>query len=211
MMQVIGGWSVMATGLGLWAQEEAPLPEPPGSAVPTAAEQLVTAALFRLEASVRYDPSYVVLPYPGGDVPAETGVCTDVVIRSYRQAFAWDLQRLVHEDMNRNFSKYPKRWGLKRPDKNIDHRRVPNLQTFLEREGAALPITEEASDYLPGDVVAWDLNGKGLTHIGIVVPGPEGAAEGGWIVHNIGAGPQRERCLFDWKILGHYRFLPDGE
>ncbi len=171
-------------------------------------DQLAKAAVERSKQQVRYEPAYVVLAYPGGDVPAETGVCTDVVIRSYR-ALGLDLQKLVHEDMRANFSKYPKKWGLSRTDRNIDHRRVPNLQRYFERKGAALPITEEARNYLPGDVVAWDLNGKGLTHIGIVVPAPEGEAEGGWIVHNIGYGPALEQRLFAWKILGHYRFGED--
>ncbi|MEM7014684.1 MAG: DUF1287 domain-containing protein [Verrucomicrobiota bacterium] len=168
-------------------------------------DQLVKAALFRVTQDVRYDPAYVSIEYPGGDVPADTGVCTDVVIRSYR-ALGLDLQKLVHEDMRSNFSKYPKNWGLSRTDRNIDHRRVPNLQRFFKRMGAELPITDSAENYKPGDVVAWDLNGRGLTHIGIVVPGPEGQAAGEWIVHNIGAGPRLERHLFEWKIIGHYRF-----
>lgn len=167
--------------------------------------RLAEAAMARTKVAVRYDPAYVVLAYPGGDVPADTGVCSDEVVRSYR-ALGIDLQVLVHEDMQRNFSRYPKLWGLKAPDKNIDHRRVPNLQRFLDRKGAALPITGAAGDYWPGDLVAWDLNGRGLTHIGIVVPTPPGASGEGWIVHNIGAGPRCERVLFGWKVIGHYRF-----
>ena len=182
--------------LNLWAQE---------AVEPAFYDQLAAAALKRTEAQVRYNPAYVVLKYPGGDVPAETGVCTDVLIRSYR-ALGLDLQKFVHEDMRRNFSKYPKNWGLKRADKNIDHRRVPNLQRFFKRRGAELAITGKAEDYLPGDVVAWDLNGRGLTHIGIIVPAPAGEQTGEWIVHNIGSGPRLERSLFAWKILGHYRF-----
>ncbi len=168
-------------------------------------ERLVSAAIERSKASVRYDPAYVVMDYPGGDVPADTGVCTDVVIRSYR-ALGIDLQVLVHEDMRRNFSRYPKRWGLSRTDRNIDHRRVPNLQTFFQRQGASLPISDQVEDYQPGDLVAWDLTGQGLLHIGIVVRAPEDGGPGGWIVHNIGAGPQWERRLFEWKIIGHYRW-----
>ncbi len=178
-----------------WAQET----------TPSFYDRLAQAALERTKSSVRYDPAYVVLKYPGGDVPDETGVCTDVVIRSYR-ALGLDLQVLVHEDMRRNFSKYPKKWGLSRTDKNIDHRRVPNLQRYFQRRGASLPVTDDAADYRPGDVVAWDLNGRGLTHIGIVVPTPAGQTGGGWIVHNIGYGPALENRLFEWTILGHYRF-----
>jgi len=190
-------WLLLSAGL-LPAQE---------ATTPTFYEKLNASAIKRSEASVRYVPAYVSIDYPGGDVPADTGVCTDVVIRSYR-ALGLDLQKLVHEDMRSNFSRYPKKWGLSSTDRNIDHRRVPNLQTYFKRMGASLPISEKAEDYLPGDVVAWDLNGKGLTHIGIVVSPPEGRESdpGGWIVHNIGAGPQWERRLFDWEIIGHYRF-----
>lgn len=168
-------------------------------------QRLETAARKQTEEAVRYDPAYVSIKYPGGDVPAGTGVCTDVVIRAYR-TLGLDLQVLVHEDMKRNFSKYPKNWGMTRTDTNIDHRRVPNLQKYFQRQGASLPVSDKLEDYKPGDVVAWDLNGAGLTHIGIVTAGPDGGEPGGWIVHNIGAGPQLERRLFDWKILGHYRF-----
>ncbi len=170
------------------------------------AGRLVGAAIERTTHTVRYDPAYVVLDYPGGDVPAETGVCTDVVIRSYRK-LGLDLQKLVHEDMAGHFSQYPKNWGMKRTDRNIDHRRVPNLQKFFARQGAELKITKERDDYLPGDLVAWDLNGKSLWHIGIVVEKP-GLPGSRWIVHNIGSGPQMQDCLFDWKIVGHYRYAP---
>lgn len=156
------------------------------------------AALAQTREKVVYDGRYVKISYPGGDVPAGTGVCTDVVIRAYRKA-GIDLQVLVHEDMKANFAAYPKNWGRREPDANIDHRRVPNLMTFFKRQGEAKPITKVAADYQPGDVVAWDLGG-GVTHIGLVVP------EG--IVHNIGRGPQREAVLFNWKIIGHYRYEP---
>jgi uncharacterized protein YijF (DUF1287 family) len=166
---------------------------------------LSDAAVERTSHEVRYDPTYFRIPYPGGDVPAEVGVCTDEVIRSYR-ALGVDLQRLVHEDMDANFSAYPRKWGLKRTDANIDHRRVPNLMVFFERQGAAQPVTEDARDYRPGDVVTWDLGG-GLTHIGIVVAVPSASDERRLqIVHNIGAGPKMEDVLFNWKITGHYRF-----
>ncbi|HEV2708454.1 MAG TPA: DUF1287 domain-containing protein [Pyrinomonadaceae bacterium] len=169
-------------------------------------DKLVEAAIERTTQKVRYDPAYVVIPYPGGDVPAETGVCSDEVIRSYRK-LGVDLQKEVHEDMARNFRLYPKKWGLMRPDTNIDHRRVPNLMLFFERQGASLPVTSRARDYRPGDIVTWDLGG-GLTHIGIVVNvASESDAERFKIVHNIGAGPQMEDVLFNWKITGHYRYF----
>ncbi|MDC0275979.1 DUF1287 domain-containing protein [Verrucomicrobiales bacterium] len=165
-------------------------------------KKLAEAAEARTKESVRYDPAYVVLKYPGGDVPADTGVCTDVVIRTYR-ALGIDLQELVHEDMKANFSKYPKNWELKRADKNIDHRRVPNLQRYFERTGAKLPISQKAADYQVGDLVAWDLNNKGLWHIGVVVGDDK-------FVHNIGSGPIYDTGIAGWKIVGHYRFKPKG-
>src|SRR5215471_4438722 len=163
-----------------------------------------TAALERTQHVVRYDAAYVRIPYPGGDVPPGTGVCTDEVIRAYRTV-GIDLQKEVHEDMAANFSAYPTKWRRQAPDTNIDHRRVPNLMVFFSRKGEALPITSRAEDYAPGDIVAWDLGG-GVLHIGIVVR--ETSAEGGrhLIVHNIGQGPQREDVLFQWKIIGHYRY-----
>jgi hypothetical protein len=168
-------------------------------------DRLSDAAVERTGHEVRYDPTYFKIAYPGGDVPAEVGVCTDEVIRSYR-AVGLDLQKLVHEDMAANFSLYPRTWGLKKTDTNIDHRRVPNLMTFFARQGAGLPVTREARDYRPGDVVTWDLPG-GLTHIGLVVGVPSDADEGRMqIVHNIGAGPKMEDVLFAWKITGHYRY-----
>ena len=167
----------------------------------TSADRIVKAAINRTTKTVRYDPAYVVLRYPGGDVPADTGVCTDVVIRTYREALGIDLQKLVHEDMKRNFSAYPKNWGLKRPDKNIDHRRVPNLQRYFKRKGAALSYGKDAK-FLPGDLVAWDLNGNNLWHIGIVVDDDK-------FVHNVGSGPVLDSGIRQWKIVGHYRFLPN--
>lgn len=153
---------------------------------------------------VTYDPAYFSLSYPGGDVPADKGVCTDVVIRAYRK-MGIDLQKEVHEDMKKNFSLYPKKWGLKTPDRNIDHRRVPNLMTFFSRFGTVLPMTKEAKDYKPGDIVCWDL-GKGLTHIGIISNKKSSDGKRYKIVHNIGAGQVLEDCLFDFKIIGHYRY-----
>ncbi|HCN30131.1 MAG TPA: DUF1287 domain-containing protein [Verrucomicrobiales bacterium] len=167
------------------------------------ASRLCLAALERTRHQVRYDPAYVRIPYPGGDVPADTGVCTDVVVRSYR-ALGIDLQKEVHEDMRRAFSAYPKNWGLTAPDTNIDHRRVPNLQTFLKRRGAALPVTQNAADYLPGDLVTCTVAGR-LPHIAIVVPAPDDGPEP-WIVHNIGQGPRLEKRLFEFPITGHFRW-----
>jgi uncharacterized protein YijF (DUF1287 family) len=171
----------------------------------TFASRLAHAALDRTRHTVRYEPAYVSLTYPGGDVPAETGVCTDEVIRAYR-ALGFDLQKLVHEDMKKNFSAYPKNWGLSSTDKNIDHRRVPNLQTFFKRKGASLPISKDAVDYLPGDLITCTVAGK-LPHIALVVPSPTGSGAP-WIVHNIGSGPQLEDRLFEFPLTGHYRYHP---
>ena len=168
--------------------------------------RLVAAAIERTHHSVRYVSAYVHIRYPGGDVPADTGVCTDEVIRSYR-AVGVDLQKEVHEDMLQNFVAYPnkRRWLLAHPDANIDHRRVPNLMVFFQRKGESLPITARAEDYAPGDLVTWDL-GSNVPHIGIVVD--QKAHSGGYmIVHNIGEGPKMEDVLFNWKITGHYRYF----
>jgi uncharacterized protein len=164
-----------------------------------------TAALERTQHVVRYDGAYVRIPYPGGDVPAGTGACTDEVIRAYR-ALGIDLQKEVHEDMAANFSVYPTRWGRRAPDTNIDHRRVPNLMVFFSRKGEALPITSRAEDYAPGDLVTWELGG-GATHIGMVVDKKTFFARRYMIVHNIGSGPKLEDVLFSWKITGHYRYF----
>ena len=165
---------------------------------------LSDAALELTNDKVVYDPAYFAIDYPNGDVPSDKGVCTDVIIRAYRK-LGIDLQKEVHEDMKANFSVYPKNWGLRTTDKNIDHRRVPNLMTYFKRKGAALPITQNANDYKPGDVVAWRLN-TGLTHIGIVVNKKSRDQQRYLIVHNIGAGQVLEDCLFDFTIIGHYRF-----
>lgn len=175
------------------------------TAAPAFAERLVQAALERVKHTVRYDPAYVKLDYPGGDVPADTGVCTDEVIRSYR-ALGIDLQKLVHEDMQRAFDAYPKDWGLRSTDKNIDHRRVPNLRAFFKRRGVSLPVTQKAADYLPGDIITCTVAGS-LPHIAIVVPAPDGG-DTPWIVHNIGSGPKHENRLFEFPLTGHYRYHP---
>jgi uncharacterized protein YijF (DUF1287 family) len=173
-------------------------------------KKLVAAAMERTHHAVRYDGAYVRIPYPGGDVPADTGVCTDEIIRSYR-ALGVDLQKEVHEDMERNFSAYPnqRRWGLAHTDANIDHRRVPNLMTFFSRKGDVLPITSEGHDYFPGELVTWDLGG-GVPHIGIVVDQKSSAGRQFLVVHNIGQGPKMEDVLFHWKITGHYRYFGPG-
>jgi len=172
-------------------------------------EAIVTSARERTLADVRYDPKYVRLAYPGGDVPANTGVCTDVVVRTFRSAFGFDFQKAVHEDMRANFNAYPKNWGLKRPDKNIDHRRVPNLETFLRRKGTAVPITNNPEDYQPGDIVSWRLGGR-ISHIGIV--SDKKTADGTpLVIHNIGSGPVEDNILWIPKMTGHFRFVPEIE
>ena len=168
-------------------------------------EKISDAALELTNKQVKYDGSYYNIPYPKGDVPNGIGVCTDVVIRTYR-ANGLDLQKEIHEDMAANFNVYPNNWGLKKPDANIDHRRVPNLMTYFDRQGSKLPITNNGDNYLPGDVVAWDLGG-GTTHIGVVVQSPSRDNKRYQIVHNIGGGQVLEDCLFDFEIIGHYRFL----
>lgn len=165
---------------------------------------LAEAATSLTQQKVRYDPAYVVIQYPNGDVSANTGVCTDVIIRAYRKTGV-DLQKEVHEDMKRNFAAYPKKWGLKSTDKNIDHRRVPNLNTFFERKGSSLPITSNAADYKPGNVVSWVLS-NGLTHIGIVSSQKSNDGKRYLMVHNIGSGQVLEDVLFSYKITGHYNY-----
>ncbi len=167
------------------------------------ATQLVAAARAQIGVTKSYDPAYVRLAYPGGDVPPETGVCSDVVVRAFRK-LGMDLQQQVHEDMRANFAKYPQKWGLKKPDSNIDHRRVPNLMKYFERQGSSVPLTKKPADYQPGDIVAWKLGG-GITHIGLVSDArtPDGTP---LIIHNIGRGAQEENLLFKFDIIGHYRW-----
>jgi len=169
--------------------------------------KLVAAAVERSHHAVRYDGAYLRIPYPGGDVPADTGVCTDEIIRTYRAA-GIDLQKEVHEDMEQNFSAYPRkwRWGLAHTDSNIDHRRVPNLMTFFSRKGETLKITQNPADYAAGDLVTWDLGGN-VPHIGIVIDQLSPASHRHLVLHNIGSGPKIEDVLFNWKITGHYRYF----
>lgn len=167
--------------------------------------KLVEGGIEQTEYTVYYDPAYVGLEYPGGDVPRERGVCSDVVVRALRKCDI-DLQKEVHEDMRGNFSVYPNKWGLTKPDRNIDHRRVPNLMKFFERRGKSLPITDDPADYKPGDIIAWRLE-NGLLHVGLVTnTRPEGSSRY-HIVHNIGAGAKVEDRLFAWTIIGHYRYF----
>jgi len=170
-------------------------------------DDLVKAARTQVGVTISYDPAYRKLAFPGGDVPPDRGVCTDVVIRAYRK-LGIDLQALVNRDMRTAWSAYPKHWGLKSTDTNIDHRRVPNLEVFFRRHGSALPTSERASDYKPGDIVTW-LVPPHLPHIGIVAD--ERSANGTpLIIHNIGAGTQVEDILFAFKMMGHYRYLPSA-
>lgn len=166
--------------------------------------RLSDAALELTRQSVMYDPSYFSIDYPNGDIPAGKGVCADVIIRAYRK-LGIDLQKEVHEDMLAHFSKYPKLWGLSKPDKNIDHRRVPNLMVFFSRKGLVKPITDNPADYQPGDIVCWNLGGT-VTHIGIVVNRKSADGKRFLIVHNIGGGQVLADCLFQYKIIGHYQY-----
>ncbi|MET0261915.1 MAG: DUF1287 domain-containing protein [Rariglobus sp.] len=189
LLPILVAFSVLSAAL--FAQESAPV-----------GVKITSGARNQIGVTTSYDPSYVKLVYPGGDVPAHTGVCTDVVIRAVRTA-GIDLQKEVHEDMRENFSLYPKNWGLKKPDKNIDHRRVPNLARYFERKHLALTEKWTAPEtYRPGDIVAWSLDG-GLLHIGIVTDKKSGNTP--LVIHNIGAGAREENVLFAYKIIGHYR------
>jgi uncharacterized protein YijF (DUF1287 family) len=164
---------------------------------------ITKAARSQIGKTISYDPSYVGLKYPGGDVPIETGVCTDVVIRALREGYMMDLQKLVHEDMKIEFSAYPDIWGLKKPDRNIDHRRVPNLKTYFKRRGFSLTVTRKVKDYLPGDFVTCTV-GRNLAHVMVV---SDRKTSGGvpLVIHNIGSGVREEDRLFKFPITGHYR------
>ena len=179
----------------------------PITALAATSAELIEAALERTHHAIIYDGAYHIIKYPGGDVPANIGVCTDLVVRSYRK-LGIDLQELIHEDMMNNFSKYPskKLWGLNRPDANIDHRRVPNLQVFFTRKGQSLRITHKIQDFIPGDVVTWILPGN-LPHIGIVTNQYSKITGNPMTVHNIGRGPKLADVLFAYPISGHYRYI----
>jgi uncharacterized protein YijF (DUF1287 family) len=188
----------------LLACETAVAQQPQSSLV----RRTVESAIEQTQSTLHYDPSYVKLKYPGGDVPMDRGVCSDVIIRAFRSVDV-DLQVAVHEDMRRDFTAYPKLWKHSAPDRNIDHRRVANLMTFFQRQGKALPITSNAADYLPGDIVAWDLGGRVL-HLGMVVNTSSSSRGRSLIVHNIGYGAKQEDVLFSWRIIGHYRYFHSG-
>lgn len=171
-------------------------------------EDIVSSLIDRTTHQVTYDGSYISIAYPNGDVPKNIGVCTDVIIRAYRK-IGTDLQKLVHEDMSSNFPLYPSKriWGLSSTDSNIDHRRVPNLQTFFKRHGLVLKSSTQKSDYAVGDIVTWMLPGN-LPHIGMVIGRVSSQTGNPMIVHNIGRGPKIDDMIFDYKITGHYRFEP---
>ena len=173
--------------------------------VKTFEEKISDAALSIIDASIQYDPTYFSIKYPNGDVPANKGVCTDVVIRTFRK-LSIDLQKEVHEDMVSNFSKYPKIWKLKKTDTNIDHRRVPNLEVFFERKGTKLPISKNANDYKTGEIVTW-LIGNKLPHIGIVTAKKSLDGKRSMLVHKVGGGQVLEDCLFSYEIVGHFRYV----
>lgn len=168
-------------------------------------KQMLEGAIAQAGVTTGYDPTYAALDYPNGDVPENTGVCSDVVVRAFRKAGV-DLQKEVHEDMKAARSEYPTKWGANAPDKNIDHRRVLNLMKYFERRGKSLPISNAAADYQPGDVVAWELS-NGIEHIGIVTNMVSDSDDRFLIVHNIGAGARIEDVVFAWTIKGHYRFF----
>lgn len=186
------------------AVEPAPRHPTPQHLAPAApSPPLVAAAREQVGVTQHYDPAYVVLAYPGGDVPQDRGVCTDVIIRALREQ-GIDLQRAVHEDMRAHFAHYPQQWGLDNPDRNIDQRRVPNQMRWFERQGWTRPLSNIAADYEAGDIAAWKLSGNGLLHVGIV--SDRKAANGTrLILHNIGSGTQENDILFSHEIIGHYR------
>jgi hypothetical protein len=193
------GASLALTGCGRGRPADARI----DTTQPEKARRLLAAARAQIGVTIRYDPVYTRLPFPNGDVPRDRGTCTDVIIRAYRDAFGADLQALVNADMGAAFSAYPRTWGLDRPDPNIDHRRVPNLRTWLSRQDAALPIPRDAAGWRPGDIVTSLIDNRG-THIGLVSDrrGPDG-----WLIlHNVGAGTREEDALLAWPITGRYRW-----
>jgi uncharacterized protein YijF (DUF1287 family) len=173
----------------------------------TFANKLSDAAIAIIDPNIIYDPSYFAIKYPNGDVPKNKGVCTDVIIRSYRK-LGVDLQKEVHEDMKSHFSKYPnlKKWGMTKTDSNIDHRRVPNLEIFFERKGTKLAVSKNANEYKTGEIVTWLINNK-LPHIGIITNRKSTDGKRNLIVHNVGNGQVLEDCLFSYTIVGHYKYV----
>jgi uncharacterized protein len=188
----------------VWTEAMGEQPSAPPS---LPAERLIAAARAQVGVTTIYDPTFVKLAYPGGDLPRERGVCTDVVVRAYRDAFGIDLQQLVHEDMLANFKSYPAAWGLKAPDASIDHRRVLNLKVFFRRKGREYPISRSPVDYAPGDLATQELPG-GLPHIVVVSDARSQDGVRPLVIHNIGQGTQIEDTLFGYRITGHYRYGP---
>lgn len=217
-MYGLSGWAVLLDWLALAGCQG---PHGPRQAVQLSSSELNAARQVRPDASPlekvnasaieqttytkTYDASYTKLDYPNGDVPKETGVCADVIVRAFR-AGGVDLQKELHEDMDKNFAKYPQKWGARKPDRNIDHRRVPNLMAWFERQGKSLPVTQRGQDYLPGDVISWGLT-DGRPHIGIVSTVKVRGTDRYAVVHNIGDGAKLEDVLFSWGISGHYRYF----
>lgn len=187
------------------AKPQNPTVKPLPDNSPPELKQMLDGAIAQVGVTTDYDPAYVALEYPGGDVPEKTGVCSDVVVRALRKA-GTDLQKEVYEDMKAARSEYPKKWGANSPDRNIDHRRVLNLMTYFKRKGKSLPVSYNAADYQPGDIVAWELT-SGIDHIGIVTNMLSEAGDRYLIVHNIGAGTRVEDVLLSWTIKGHYRLF----
>jgi uncharacterized protein YijF (DUF1287 family) len=193
------------------ARQPRPTPSPIRAVNPSdpPLKRVIDASVEQTAYTFSYDPAYVKLSYPGGDVPRETGVCADVVVRAFRQAGV-DLQKELHEDMKASFAAYPNNWGARRPDPNIDHRRVANLMTYFERRGKALAVSTDPQQYRPGDVVAWEL-GNGRLHIGMVADMKVEGQPRYALVHNIAAGARLEDVLFAWKIIGHYRYFAERQ
>jgi uncharacterized protein len=187
------------------AAPQNPKTKPLPDNAPPQLKQMLDGAIAQAGVTTGYDPAYVALDYPNGDVPEKTGVCSDVVVRAFRKA-GIDLQKEVHEDIKAARAEYPTKWGANAPDKNIDHRRVLNLMKYFERRGKSLPISDTATDYQPGDIVAWELT-SGIDHIGIVTNMLSDSGDQYLIVHNIGAGTRIEDVMFTWAIKGHYRFF----
>ncbi len=196
--------ALLATGLALPLLPSAGLAEP----APDWTTKLLRAARKQIGVTTGYDPAYVTLDYPGGDVPRNTGVCTDVIIRAYRDAFEVDLQQLVHGDMKANFSSYPKTWGLTRADRNIDHRRVPNLERYFSRQGVKREAPGRREDWQAGDLVTMRLGGR-LPHIAIFT-GHDPVTDKALYIHNIGGGAREEEIRMDYDSPMRFRFAPPG-
>ncbi|HKR15193.1 MAG TPA: DUF1287 domain-containing protein [Pyrinomonadaceae bacterium] len=202
--QVASQRRVQTVNIGPTASPSPTIKSLPDNAPPQL-KQMLEGAIAQAGVTTGYDPAYVALEYPGGDVPEKTGVCSDVVVRAFRKA-GIDLQKEVHEDIKSARSAYPTKWGANAPDKNIDHRRVLNLMTYFTRQRKSLSISNNAADYQPGDVVSWELT-SGIDHIGIVTNMLSESADRYLIVHNIGAGARIEDVMFAWTIKGHYRYF----